>query len=343
MRVRVDGFCAGLGMTLPVVQAPIGSASTPALAAAVSEAGGLGMLALSWANIAAVRHRIRATQQLTPRPFGVNLALAWPQGERLAACLEEGVRVVSTFWGDPAPYTDLVHQIDATHVHTVGSADEARRAVEIGVDVVVAQGWEAGGHVWGQVATLPLVPAVVDAVHPVPVLAAGGIADGRGLAAVLALGAAAGWVGTRFLLAAEANGHPDYQAAVAKAAETDTAYGVVFDGGWPDAPHRTLRNSTVSAWEAAGRPAAGRRPGEDEVLAATRGGGQLLRYGDDLPTADLVGDVEPMAMYAGQSSGLIDAVQPAALIARTLADDAQRVLDRLARRPDHLEAGTRPA
>jgi len=245
-------------------------------------------------------------------------------------CLEEGVQVVSTFWGDPAPYRHLVEQVGAIHVHTVGSADEARRAVDVGVDVVVAQGWEAGGHVWGQVATMPLVPAVVDAVDPIPVLAAGGISDGRGLAAVLALGASAGWIGTRFLLAAEANTHPDYRAAVAAAAETDTMYGVVFDGGWPEAPHRALRNSTVKAWEAAGRPAPGRRPGEHDVLPTTRDGAELLRYGDDLPTANLIGDIEPLAMYAGQSSGLIDSVQPAALIAQTLAADAQQVFNRLA-------------
>jgi hypothetical protein len=98
---------------------------------------------------------------------------------------------------------------------------------------------------------------------------------------------------------------------------TDTVYGVVFDGGWPDAPHRALRNSTVKAWEAAGRPAPGRRPGEHEVLPTTRDGAQLLRYGDDLATADLVGDIEPLALYAGQSSGLIDSVQPAAVIAQT--------------------------
>ena len=330
MDLGVDGFCGALGMSLPVVQAPIGSASTPRLAAAVSQAGGLGMLALTWASLHETRHRIQATQRLTSRPFGVNLALQWPQVERLAVCLEEGVQVVSTFWGDPAPYRHLLDQAGAIHLHTVGSADEARRAVDVGVDVVVAQGWEAGGHVWGQVATMPLVPAVVDAVDPIPVLAAGGISDGRGLAAVLALGAAAGWIGTRFLLAAEANTHPAYRAAVAAAAETDTMYGVVFDGGWPDAPHRALRNSTVKAWEAAGRPAPGRRPGEHDLLPTTRDGAQLHRYGDDLPTADLVGDIEPLAMYAGQSSGLIDSVQPAAVIAQTLAADAQQVLNLLA-------------
>src|SRR4051812_24613457 len=103
MDVGADGFCRGLGMSLPVVQAPIGSASTPQLASAVSQAGGLGMLALTWASLDETRNRIQATQQLTSRPFGVNLALQWRQFERLAICIEEGVQVVSTFWGEVAP------------------------------------------------------------------------------------------------------------------------------------------------------------------------------------------------------------------------------------------------
>lgn len=192
-------FCRRLGLTVPVVQAPIGSAATPELAAAVSNAGGLGMLALTWAPHDAVRDRIRAVRALTDdRPFGVNLILQWPQHARVQACADESVAVVSTFWGDPRPYVDAIHAGGALHVHTVGSADEAVRAVEAGVDVIVAQGWEAGGRVRGEVATLPLVPAVVDAVCPVPVIAAGGVGDGRGLAAVLVLGADAGWVGTAF-------------------------------------------------------------------------------------------------------------------------------------------------
>ena len=155
--------------------------------------------------------RIRRTRAMTDRPFGVNLVLQWDQRERVAVCAEESVAVVSTFWGDPGPYVDAIHYGGALHLHTVGSAEEARRAAQAGVDVIVAQGWEAGGRVRGKVATLPLVPAVVDAVAPLPVLAAGGVADGRGLAAVLALGADAGWVGTRFLLAHEASVHDEWR------------------------------------------------------------------------------------------------------------------------------------
>ncbi len=319
------GPLAALGLTAPVVQAPIGSASTPELAAAVSGAGGLGTLALSWLRPAQVRDRLRATRELTPRPFGANLVLAWPQFERLAACLQERVAVVSTFWGDPGPYVEQVHAGGALHVHTVGSVDEARQAVAAGVDVIVAQGWEAGGHVRGTVSTLALVPMVVDAVHPVPVLAAGGIADGRGLAAALALGAAAGWVGTAFLLADEASAHPDYQARIAAAQSGDTVHSALFDGGWPDAPHRTLRNSTIDAWERAGRPRPGSRPGEGDVVVTARNGAAVPRYSDVMPTPGMVGDVEPMALYAGQGVGLVRERAPAAEITRRLVAEARRV------------------
>ncbi|SMC71781.1 NAD(P)H-dependent flavin oxidoreductase [Kibdelosporangium aridum] len=231
-------FCDLVGIDLPVVQAPIGGPSRPALAAAVSNAGGLGVQAVSWDRPDQLERRLAKTRELTSKPFGINVVLEWPQHDRVAQCLAAGVRVISTFWGDPAPYTDMIHQAGAIHIHTVGSAAEARDAVAAGVDVIVAQGWEAGGHVRGEVSTLALVPAVADAVAPVPVLAAGGIADGRGLAAVLALGADAAWIGTRFLLADEAATGPAYRDALITAAETDTAHGIVFDKGWPDAPHR---------------------------------------------------------------------------------------------------------
>jgi NAD(P)H-dependent flavin oxidoreductase YrpB (nitropropane dioxygenase family) len=318
-------FCRALGLTAPVVQAPIGSAATPKLAAAVSNAGGLGMLSLTWTPTASVRDRIRAARELTDRPLGVNLVLEWDQHERLRLCVAESVSLVSTFWGDPASYVDPIHSAGALHLHTVGSAEEARRAVQAGVDVIVAQGWEAGGRVRGQVTTLALVPAVVDAIAPVPVLAAGGIADGRGVAAVLALGADAAWVGTRFLLAHEANVHHEWRRRVQRASETDTVYGTIFDRGWPDAPHRTLRNSTVWAWEQAGRPIAPRRPGEADVIAHAPDGSDLCRYAMEAPQIGTTGAVEALALYAGQSAGLAHDVRPAANIVGELARDAARL------------------
>ena len=182
-------LCDLLGIDLPIIQAPMGSASCPALASAVSNAGGLGMLALSWTKPDAVRRDIRETRDLTQRPFGINLVLDWPQEERLAICLEERVPVISFFFGNALPFVEQIHSAGALVAVTVGSATEARAAAAGGVDFVVAQGWEAGGHVAGQVATLPLVRAVVTAVAPTPVVAAGGVADGPGLAAALVLGA----------------------------------------------------------------------------------------------------------------------------------------------------------
>ncbi|MHB1930967.1 MAG: NAD(P)H-dependent flavin oxidoreductase, partial [Acidimicrobiales bacterium] len=191
-------LCQLIGIEVPIVQAPIGNASSPELVAAVSGAGALGMLSATWRAPAEIRRVIGEIRDLTDRPFGVNLVLEWEQDARLDTCLEEGVRIVSFFWGDPARYLGRVHDAGGIVMHTVGSAAEARQRAADGVDVVVAQGLEAGGHVWGQVSTMALVPAVVDAVGDVPVVAAGGIADARGVAAALALGASGVWMGTRF-------------------------------------------------------------------------------------------------------------------------------------------------
>jgi len=178
-----------------------------------------------------------------------------------------------------------------------------------------------------------LVPAVVDAVHPVPVIAAGGVADGRGLASVLALGADAAWVGTRFLLAEEAAVHAHWRSRVRAACETDTEYTTVFDGGWPGAPHRVLRNSTFEAWERAGRPAAPGRPGEGDVLATAPDRSAIRRYDATPPTSGATGDIEALALYAGQSAGLVSATCPAAEIVAELTTDAAHALARITPRP----------
>ncbi|MFI4973672.1 MAG: nitronate monooxygenase [Caulobacterales bacterium] len=315
-------LCDRLGIEAPIIQAPMGGASCPALAAAVSNAGGVGMLALSWTGLDGVREQIRQTRALTDRPFGVNLVLDWPQQERLAVCLEEGAPIISFFWGDPGPYAPRVKASGAVLMQTVSSAAGARAAVAAGADVVVAQGWEAGGHVLGQVASLPLVPAVVDAVGEVPVVAAGGVADGRALAAALALGASGVWVGTRFLASEEAAIHPLYRQRLLAAAETDTVYSELFDGGWPNAPHRTLRNSTVEAWEAGRRPASGQRPGEGDVVATLRGR-PILRYQSATAGDDVTGDIEALPLWAGQGVGCVRTVCPAGDIVRQMVEEAR--------------------
>jgi len=310
----------------------MGGAVGPALAAAVSNAGGLGTLALWGADVSRLRQLVRETRALTTKPFAVNLNLEFPQEERLDACLEEGVPVISFFWRDPSGLVARAKSGGATVLHTVSTAAEARHAVASGVDAVVAQGWEAGGHVRGNVATMPLIPAVVDAVGPVPVFAAGGIADGRGLAAALALGASGAWIGTRFLASNEAAIHPRYRERILQATEDDTVYlEELFDIGWPNAPHRVLRNSTVAAWEAAGRPATGKRPGEGDVVANSKSRGSIVRYRSYTPGADAEGDIDALSLWAGQSAALVHKRQPAAEIVREIASEAQTILFGLAR------------
>jgi NAD(P)H-dependent flavin oxidoreductase YrpB (nitropropane dioxygenase family) len=323
-------FCERVGVELPIILAPMGGAVGPALAAEVSNAGGLGMLPLWGEDLDTVRRRIRETRVLTSKPFGVNLNLEFPQQERLDVCLEERVPVISFFWRDPGALVQRAKAAGATVLHTVGSAEDARRAVDVGVDILVAQGWEAGGHVRGTVATLPLVPVVVDAVSPTPVIAAGGIADGRGLAAALALGAAGAWIGTRFLASEEATIHPRYRELLFKATENDTVFAEeLFDIRWPKAPHRVLRNKTTEAWENAGKPASGKRPGEGEVVATSKAIGPIVRYQCYTPRADTEGDIDSLALWAGQSVGLVSRVQPAGEIVRQIAEQAKLVLRHL--------------
>ena len=327
MRTRA---CEVLGIELPIVQAPMGGASNPRLAAAVSEAGGLGMLALSWHPPQAMRAAIRETRALTDRPFGVNLVLAFPQEERFAICLEERVPVISFFWGDPAPFVRGAHEAGVVVTSTVASAAQAKAAAHASVDAVVAQGWEAGGHVLGEVATLPLTRAVVRAVGETPVIAAGGISDGAGLAAVLALGAGAAWIGTRFLATPEAGIHADYRARLLAADEAATVHTGLFDVGWPDAPHRVLRNSTVAAWEAAGRPASGARPGEGETVA-TGPLGPTPRYASSTPGPRTEGDIEALSLWAGQGVAGVTEVKPAGEVVGEIMAEARAVMRTLGR------------
>lgn len=292
-------------------------AAVPELAAAVSNAGALGMVTLTWSSPAG--DVVRETAALTDRPFGGNLVLASDQHRRLDDALDAGLRIVSLFYGDPAGYVEQIHDASGLVLHTVGSAEEARQSVANGVDVVVAQGWEAGGHVRSQVATLPLVAAVVDAVAPVPVIAAGGIGDARGVAAVLALGAQAAWLGTRFLLAKEMPVHEEYRRRLLKAVETDAQwYANLYEVGWPDAPHRALRNSTAKAWEAAGRPPPGSRPGDGDIIAHFASGEAIVRYEPAPPMIGTTGEIEALSMWAGQSVALARQVQSAAQIVAEL-------------------------
>ncbi len=323
-----------LGLDVPIVQAPIGSATCPDLASAVANAGGLGMLALTWRTPAKARACLAETKQRTDGTVGVNGVLdedakTVPTEKHLDVCAEESVGVVSFSFGEAAPYVDRVHAFGGTVMQTVGSASEARSAVDSGVDVVVAQGWEAGGHVQSEVATLPLVPRVVDAVPETPVIAAGGIGDGRGIAAVLTLGAAGAWLGTRFVGTEEARVHDRYRERVVDAEETETVHSTLFDRGGPEVPHRVLENETVERWRAAGTPDTD-RPGEGDRVATAPTGESIERYADSLDVPETTGNVDALPLYAGQSAGLFDTTPSASTVTEELTSETTAALDRAA-------------
>ena len=301
-----------------VMQAPIGPAATTDLVVAVSEAGGLGCLAASWTPARVLREQVREIQGSTDRPFCVNLVLDFDQEERLAVLGEERVPAISFSWGISESAIRVAHAAGAAVLVQVGSAEDGVRAAAAGADILIAQGCEAGGHVQTQVPLLSLL-AELRPLVPVPVLAAGGIADAASVAAALAAGAAGVAAGTAYLAADEADVHPVYRDRLFSAGPADTCLTSLFDVGWPDAPHRVLRNTTIDDWEAAGSPPPGRRPGEDEAVAA-RGRRPIPRYSDNQPTRDVTGDVAAMALYAGTGAGHVRRVEPAAAItARLLA------------------------
>jgi NAD(P)H-dependent flavin oxidoreductase YrpB (nitropropane dioxygenase family) len=311
----------------------MGALAGPALTAAVSNAGACGVLGrVSMAPTAHLRQQIRQVRALTDKPFGVNIILATLQAEWIAICLEERVPLLVFFWGDPQPYVADAHRRGIRVFLQVGSVAEAQAAAAAGVDGIIAQGLEAGGHVKSTTALSTLLPAVVEAVSPVPVIAAGGIADGRGLVAALCLGAQAVSLGTRFLCSNEALAEPAYKERVVHSTAEDTVYTTLFNIGW-DAPHRVLRNKIVSAWEAAGHPAPGQRPGEGTIVGTAPRGDtpmELRRYTpSSYPSLGFRGDIEDTVLYAGESCGLIHDIKPAAQIVQDLMREAEEVVARL--------------
>ena len=326
-------LCDLLGIDVPILGAPLGMIAGPELAAAVSNAGGLGIMSFNGNPPPALREEIRRLRGLTDRPFGVNVLLEgprlpFPTDDCVAVCIEERVPVLSFFWGDPTPYVASAHAAGIRVVDQVGSVARAMRAVRAGVDVVIAQGMEAGGHVAGEVATSVLVPRVVDAVAPTPVVAAGGIADARGLVAALALGADGIVLGTRLLATPEAAAHPVYKARVLAASEEDTVRTTLFGYGWPNASHRTLRTPFVTEWLADEPRGSAERP-DEPLVGETRIAGQPIpvpRFASLPPSTDTRGDIESMALLAGQSVGLTNEMKPAATIIRELIDGAHDII-----------------
>jgi nitronate monooxygenase len=308
-----------VGCRVPIQLAPMGGGVvTTELAIAVARAGGLGMLQRSGPG--ALADRIGRLEQAHSGPFGINFLLYDPsQDDRAAIELAASrARLVEFFWADPDPaLVGLVHAGGALAGWQVGSVEEARRAVDAGCDLVVAQGVEAGGHVRGTMALLPLLAGVLDAVT-VPVLAAGGIANARSVAAVLAAGAAGARVGTRFLATPESGAHPGYVAALLAADGEATVLTEASAVGWPNAPHRVLR-SALQAAEAF----------DGEVVGTVAAGSRsvpLPRLSARTPSREVTGTVEAMALYAGQGVGQVTEVVPAAQVVAELAQGAARLL-----------------
>ena len=223
---------------------------------------------------------------------------------------------------------ERAHAAGTKVFHQVGSVSEAQRAAAAGVDVIIAQGAEAGGHVAGEVSTLALVPRVVDAVAPRPVAAAGGIGDARGVVAVLALGAQAAVLGTRFLASTESRAHPQYKEKLLAANEGDTVRTILFGSGWPNAPHRTLRTAFVQQW--LGQEARGQESRSDEpVVGRTVIGGQPMpvpRFVSLPPNCDAGGEIDSMSLLAGQGVGLVREVKPAGQIVHELVEEARQLI-----------------
>ncbi len=316
-------LCRLLGIEHPIVCAPMGGGSTgPELAAAVSNAGGLGLMGLIAVPPPLVAQMIARVRELTKKPFGAGVVLdVEGHAEHVAICSEARVPVLVTFWGDPTPYVADCQARGMRVISQVGSVEEAKLAARAGVDAVIAQAVEAGGHVRGTTPLAELIPAVVAAVNPVPVIAAGGIADAAGVARVLRAGAQAAMLGTRFLASEESAVDPKYKQRIVAARAGDTVLTKLFDLGWPNAAHRVLRNRVVREWEAAGRPESGKRPGEGTTVGRVTIAGHTLdvpRYSVMPPMMGFEGDPEDWCLYAGESSALVNDVKPAAEIVKEL-------------------------
>lgn len=315
-------FTTLVGCSIPVQQAGMGGVAMPELAAAVTQAGGLGMLGGVRLPAAFLSNALDRLRRQTRGPFGVNFLIPFLDRECLAIAATQA-RVVEFFYGDPDPaLVQTVHAGKALAAWQVGSVDEARAAVDAGCDFIVAQGVEAGGHVRGQIGLLPLLDQVLDVVG-VPVVAAGGIGTARAMAAALATGAAAVRVGTRFVAAVESEAHSLYKDALVRARPEDTELTKAFSANWPDAPHRVLHSCVEAAQKLS-----------DGVVGQAEIGGRpfpIGRFMTPAPLRTTTGNIEAMALYAGESVGGVRHIQTAADIVHELADGAERLLRQWAR------------
>ena len=305
----------------PVMLAGMGGVSYNKLVAAVSEAGGFGCLGASAMAQDEMIEEIRAVKRQTGKPFGVDLLTALPEQmmSNVEYVIKEGAQVFVAGLGVPRDAVKLCHDNNVLVANMCGKVRHAVAAVEAGCDLVVAQGTEAGGHT-GTVATMPLVPQIVDAVGDrVPVVAAGGIFDGRGLAASLALGADGVWIGTRFIATPEARATPGYKDALVRTAEDGTVVSRAFTGK----TLRAVRNKTTQYYD--DHPE-NLKPFPDQMLAALQEGTLHLSGGDEAAGVDPDRECYP----AGQGTGAIDELVPAGELVRRFVAEAEAALESMA-------------
>ena len=297
-----------LGIQYPVIQGGMAWVAEHHLAAAVSEAGGLGLIGASAAPAEWVRNEIREAKKLTDKPFGVNIMLMSPYADEVAKVVaEEGVKVVTTGAGNPEKYMELWKNAGIRVIPVVASVALARRMERAGADAVVAEGCESGGHI-GETTTMALVPQVADAVK-IPVIAAGGIADGRGMAAAFMLGAEGVQIGTRFVASREAQVHENYKNCIIKARDIDSR----VTGRSTGHPVRALRNQVTKIYlekEQAGVPF-------EELELLTLGG---------LRKAVVDGDVTNGSVMAGQSAAMVKEILSCEEIIQNLTEQAEKLL-----------------
>jgi enoyl-[acyl-carrier protein] reductase II len=303
-----------LGVEYPIIQGGMAWTATAELAAAVSNAGGFGIIGAGHMPTDVLRSEIRNAKALTDKPFGVNLMLLTPHiDEIVEMVIEEGVHAVTTGAGNPARYMPGLKAAGIKVLPIAPSVALAKRMESIGADAIIGEGMEAGGHI-GELTTMVLVPQLVDAVS-IPVVAAGGIADGRGMAAAFALGAEGVQVGTRFMCAEECTIHPDVKAQVIKAKDRDT----VVTGRSTGHPVRVIKNKLSREIEKLDKA---NNPEEIETL----GSGKLA-------LAMRQGDVDNGSLMAGQAAAMVCEIQPAADIVNDLMTEAEAVMNRLGTLP----------
>jgi nitronate monooxygenase len=316
--LRAKALMALFNLKYPIFEAPHGNATSPELAIAVSNAGAMGALSLTFRTPDVARMSVSQTRAGTKGPFLVNYILM-QEPTTLQIALDAGAPIVQFSWGMPTrEMVSAIHAAGARFGVQVTSAESARAALDLGADYLACQGTEAGGHVQANRGLYEALPHVLKEAREIPVLACGGIGNGEGIYKALVAGASGAMLGTRFVATIESNAHPAYQRALMAAHADDTVLTTCFEGGWPNAPHRALPNRTFVAWDAAGCPPAGKRPGEGDVLARGPDGSPVLRYQGRSCGRELRGAIEECALFAGLGVDFVKEIPSAAELVERL-------------------------